>query len=374
MPQAIQLPLRRPASTQTGFTLVEIMVGLTIGMLATVVIMQVFSVFETQKRTTTGSADVQTNASIALYNISRAIQNAGYPLMPTANSPLKCTARSYGATGIVGLFPISITEGVAVAGVSSASDSITIRYGDTSMGGIPATITNFTPTANTVEVERNFGCTANGEIVMVTDGTTCAMTSLIGTSASGVVPETITLANMTAATPGAEFSCFGTWNEVTFRINGGELERSDVLRPQPFGATDAFKPAFAGIVNLQAQYGVSANPGSNRIEQWVNATGIWAAPITNPAVRNRIKAVRIAVIGRADKKESTNITTTCSSVTAAAPTGLCAWDATSAIPITASPAPIVDLSDDDADWLRYRYRVFETIIPLRNMVWSKDTL
>ena len=59
---------------QAGFTLVEIMVGMVIGMLATIVILQVLSVFETQKRTTTGTADAQTNGSIALYNISREMQ------------------------------------------------------------------------------------------------------------------------------------------------------------------------------------------------------------------------------------------------------------------------------------------------------------
>ena len=36
--------------------------------------------------------------------------------------------------------------------------------------------------------------------------------------------------------------------------------------------------------------------------------------------------------------------------------------------------PTIDLSPGDANWARYRYRVFETIIPLRNVIWSKDTL
>ena len=80
---------------QAGFTLVEIMVGLAIGMLATIVIMQVLSVFETQKRTTTGTADAQTNGNIALYNIERELQMAGYSLIPVglpsvADSALEC--------------------------------------------------------------------------------------------------------------------------------------------------------------------------------------------------------------------------------------------------------------------------------------------
>ena len=42
-------------------------------------------------------------------------------------------------------------------------------------------------------------------------------------------------------------------------------------------------------------------------------------------------------------------------------------------PFIASPAPTIDLSND-ADWARYRYRIFETIIPLRNLIWAWETL
>jgi type IV pilus assembly protein PilW len=48
---------------------------------------------------------------------------------------------------------------------------------------------------------------------------------------------------------------------------------------------------------------------------------------------------------------------------------VCAWTGT-----VASPAPTVDLNPGEANWGSYRYRVFETIIPLRNVIWSKDTL
>ena len=57
------------------------------------------------------------------------------------------------------------------------------------------------------------------------------------------------------------------------------------------------------------------------------------------------------------------------SLTAAAPTGLCAWEGSAT-----SPAPAIGLSNGDANWNKYRYRVFQTIVPLRNVIWSKDTL
>jgi len=327
---------------QAGFTLVEIMVGLAIGMLATLVIMQVFSVFETQKRVTTGTADAQTNGSIALYNIGRELQIAGYPLMPMDDSPLECTTLTFGATGITSISPVSITNGT--------SDTITLRYGNSLSGGIPTTITAMgAPTANDATVENNFGCQAN-DITLVTNGTTCAMSS--ASAVTGTT--TVTLWDTTAAAANATLACMGTWNEISYAATNSELTRDGV-------------PTVAGIVNLQAQYGISATAASNQITQWVDATGgTWAAPTV--ADRNRIKAVRIAVVARNPKMEATNVTAACSSTTATAPTGLCAWAGS-----VASPAPTIDLSAD-ANWQRYRYRVFETILPLRNMIWSKDTL
>lgn len=332
-------------SHQAGFTLVEIMVGLAIGMLATLVIMQVFSVFESQKRVTTGTADAQTNGGIALYNIGREMQMAGYPLMPMADSPLECTTLTFGATGITSISPVTIADG--------ASDTITLRYGDSLSGGIPTTITAMgAPTANDATVDNNFGCQA-GDITLITNGTTCAMSS--ASAVTGTT--TITLADTTAAATSANLACLGSWNEVTYAANNGALTRNGVA-------------TVAGIVNLQAQYGISAAATSNQITQWVDATGgTWAAPTV--ADRNRIKAVRIAVVARNPKTEGGNVTAVCSSVTAATPTGLCAWPGNAS-----SPAPTVTLSNDTdgTSWQRYRYRVFETIIPLRNMIWSKDTL
>jgi type IV pilus assembly protein PilW len=75
------------------------------------------------------------------------------------------------------------------------------------------------------------------------------------------------------------------------------------------------------------------------------------------------------VIARNPRLEPSAVTAACTSTTAAAPGGVCAWEGNST-----SPAPTVDLSTGNANWSRYRYRVFETIVPLRNVIWSKDSL
>ncbi len=62
----------------------------------------------------------------------------------------------------------------------------------------------------------------------------------------------------------------------------------------------------------------------------------------------RMRAVQVVLVARSAQLEKDN-------VTAAAP----AW---------AGSAPAIDLSAD-ADWQRYRYKTFETVVPLRNIAW-----
>lgn len=71
-------PTNRTLHHTLGFTLVEIMVGMVIAMLGIIIMMQMFSIFEGQKRTTTGGGDVQNSGAIAMYGIQQGIQQAGY--------------------------------------------------------------------------------------------------------------------------------------------------------------------------------------------------------------------------------------------------------------------------------------------------------
>jgi len=356
---------------QSGLSLVEILVGLLIGLLATLVIMQVFAVFEGQKRTTSGSAEAQTNGSIALYTIANELKMAGFGLPPTDNPPLKCTTANPWTT--TDISPVTITDGGTGPG---ASDTITIRYATSATGGIPSPITA-APAGNVVQVDDNQACKP-GDVAMIVNGTTCNFTQVD----PAVVPadtKKITLLDASSAINGSNLSCLGSWVTSVFRVNPSYdptvatnsrayLERSSA-------------PSVADIVNVQAQYGISNSATSNQIAQWVDATAgtIWAATATTPTVadRNRIKAIRIAVVARSGLLEKQAVTFKCSSLTASSPNGLCAWEGT-----LASPAPKIDLSNDklssdptnDQHWQHYRYRVFETIIPLRNMIWAKDTL
>lgn len=351
---------------QLGFSLVELMVGLVIGLLATLVIMQVFSTFEGQKRTTTGTADAQTNGSLALFTMQRDIQMAGFglPVFDTQNPPLKCDPFAapatpitvdhdgIAATPVIDMFPIQISDGGA-----AGSDTVIIRYatdGPTAKGGIAVKIIGPAPAAPDVGVDTSFGCKAN-DVVLLSTGAVCGMTRVTA------IPDAthITLVSSAKATIGGSLACLGSWNQFTYAVNANQLQRNDAL------TAPATNPIISDIVSMQAQYGISATANSNQITNWVDATGVWANPGVTSATcdaananRNCIKAVHIGVIARNGLLEKEDVTTVAPDIWA---------------DIGASAAPVIDLSGD-ANWQRYRYRVYETIIPLRNMIWAKNTL
>lgn len=323
-------------SRNLGFSLIEIMVGLVIGLLATLVIMQVFSVFEGQKRSTTGGADAQTNGSVAIYTIQREAAMAGYglPVFSIQNPALRCDPLPIHPVSGVGLFPVNITDGGA------GSDTLTIRYGSSQRGGIPISGT-FAGTS--VIVTNNMGCQV-GDDVLVVSGSSCAMQTV------SALPDNthITLAAAPAVLSGS-IACMGAWNEVAYTTAAGGLTRNGI-------------PSVADVVSLQAQFGLTAVAGtSNTVTSWEDAAG--APDLTT---RRRIRALRIALITRNGAYEKDVVSYACD-LAAPKPNQTCIW--------TSDPAPVnVDLSGLGADWDHYRYTVFETVIPLRNMIWSSNTL
>jgi type IV pilus assembly protein PilW len=389
-----QTGFNQARSSQAGFSLVELMVGLVIGLLATLVIMQIFTAFEGQKRTTSGTSDAQTSGSVGLYSLQRDVQLAGYglPLYDEDNMPLKCLAiptvdhdGDGGAlTPPISMSPIDITDGVA----ATDSDIVTIRYSTSATGGIPVIVVGTPLVGMPATVDNNMACldididgdgNRDGDVVYAVTGNNCAATRvndarLVSIDTRAVADfANITLVSNAGVVDKTKLSCLHKWNEISYQVDTTVATNPQLTRLDTF---NNITPAaiVSGIVNIQAQYGISANPTSNQVTQWVDATGAWATAVMTQDNRNRIKAVRVAIVARNGLLEKLPaVSAACSSNAVANPTGVCAWDATSANPVIASPAPVIDLTNT-ASWNQYRYKVYETIIPIRNMIWTKDRL
>lgn len=349
---------------QHGFSLIEIMVGMLIGLLCTIVIMQVFAGFEGQKRRTTSSADAQINGAIAFYTVERDIRMAGYGF---GDAELSCSnLYTYFDNGSAtpGPLPGFSTTPVIITDGGTGPDAISIQYATSATGALGTTLRSTMPQSSSeLNVNSTYGCATNN-MVLVSQGDNCTLMQLTqvqdaalklqhnpGGTPSYNPPEAYQNTNSWPAyTTGAKVSCMGNILSRTYAVNGSTLVPSATLTP--LGNS---------IVNIQAQYGI-APASSQQVNEWVDATGAWASPTA--ANIKRIKAIRLAIVARSTQREKENVSTACSSTTAAKPQGVCAWEGSATY-----PAPTIDLSNIP-DWQRYRYKVFETIIPLKNVIWA----
>lgn len=405
---------------QQGFSLIELIVGLVIGLIATLIIAQTFSAFEGNKRTTTGTSEAQTNGSIGLFMIQRELQFAGYGIpaisgtLPPQTTPYgriyanytgqtqaqidaaqAALVAAYDATRVVNSASVSagtvysalrcnpsptlnidldnnpLTPNVNVDLVTpvrisegATSDTITLQYGTTARGAVAMAVTSISG-AQMLTVPNNLGCRFGDVILSMPDVNTgitaCQASEVLSTNAFLDNPINSTSIQVVSNTNfgGKRFACLGRVNQVTFAVNN-----ANELTKTLGGVT---QPIIGEIVSLQAQYGISATANSEIVDPatpnsgWVNATG---ADWTNPTVanRNRIKAVRVAIVARNNLLERDVVSQDCSGA-AVGPARVCAWGGN------------VDLLTSlGANWNRYRYRTYEMVVPIRNVLAASPQL
>lgn len=372
----------RLTTTQRGLSLIETMVGLTLGLLVTLIITQVWGVFESQKQRTISGSSAQASGLLALTELEQDIRSAGAGI--TEAAAFTCTSMySYydngttvtspipAYTGTMGMAPVKIIDGGA------ASDTITVKRSSDLLGGLPTTLTKTMPSSS---AELNINSTSGiveGDIVLAVSASgNCSVMQVTevqnaalklqhnpGGTTSYNPPVNFQNSNSWPAfTEGDKITKIGQLVTHTFTTNAqNELTLTDLTTP----GLSPVSVLASDIVRLKAQYGI-ANAGSQDVTQWVNATNAtgWNDASLTPAKVKRIKAIRLVIVARSSKLEGNDVTAPCTNVSGGVNNGPCAWvdDAT-------DPAPIIDLSSD-SNWRRYRYRTYQTIIPIRNVIWA----
>lgn len=375
--------IRRYTPTQAGMSLVELLVGILIGLVATLAISNLFSGFEASKRAISGGADAQSSGVLAMYYLQRDAQNAGYglPLYNSADpSPLLCSLDTSinQAGALINLSPVIIVDGGA------GSDVVRIRYGNSASGGASMRATG---NMNAPALDgRLIGCQQNDIVLFHQTPTNpaCSLARLTKLNADRTINTLSELNTAPTANPvtdlnGADwvrFSCLGAWNQYEFTVNAAhELTRSGGTPASVNFPDSAATPVASDIVALQAQYGIattidptvtsaSAAGFINRVDQWVDATGQFG-PTMTLLDRNRIRAIRIAVVARDGNLQKNNVSQACNGSEPGL-SRVCVWQA-DAVPADVDLAAI-------PNWQRYRYRSFEATIPLRNVIWNRDAL
>src|SRR5258708_25157290 len=106
---------------ERGFSLIEIMVGVVIGMIAVLVIYQVFAAAEGLRRNTTSVGDAQQNGLLSSFMLNIEVANASNGIADAMTDLGTCAATADIATTFRPI-PLLITDG------GPNSDSFTVNY------------------------------------------------------------------------------------------------------------------------------------------------------------------------------------------------------------------------------------------------------
>jgi type IV pilus assembly protein PilW len=363
----VAIPSYRAPAKQRGFGIVEIMVGVVIGLLALLIIYRGLALSEGYRRTTTAGGDAQSAGMISTFVLAQDIANAGNTIADTAPDLLNCPNTGTFATTWRPI-PVLITDG----GADNVSDEISVFYG-VSRRLVTQVDTRVNAAPNDPFQVQSPLAWAPGHRFVVTSRNPaphCDMsvvTAVAGPDAIGVVTLTHTGTANSYLQPSwiVNLGPEDRVRKAHYAVAAETLTVDNLLDGAP--AT----PVTSNVVLFKAQYGIDTSvPPDNTIDTWVNARSAPWTPAdvlgANEAQLRRIKAVRVAMVVRSSQferaKDAEGQTLTGGATGTFTPTlfpcnglpGCTGEMAAVAIPGTAN----------------FRYRVFEQVIPLRNQIWN----
>ena len=379
-----------------GFTLIELMVGILVSLICTLAIMAAFALFEGQKRTTTSGNDAQQNGSFALYSLERQIRTAGSGLVqgnrygvwgcpitskssggglpatppaPFASWPLNTRAMS-----------VVISAGGSDANGNALPDIIGIVSGSAAARVFRAPVSS-APSGASVVLTNSFGIVKGDYLLAPLTSGSCAL------ALSRSAPDASNSINFdTANTPSTGVqtatNVFDLGPDPTVSLYGVDLLAGsptynslvtyDLLQRPVNGQAAAVTPLADGIVMMKALYGIhnGSNPAckdGNCIDAWVAPTagGAWDIATISPSTLNAastlaassamgaIKAVRVVIVAQSRLSERSQDYATGQSTLTLFP------DLAAALQ--------VKITTDKT----YRYKIYDTTIPIRNSLITK---
>ncbi len=377
---------------QRGVTLVELLVAMAIGLVVVLAVTSVLTIGQAQKRTTTSANDMNQSGSYASYVLDRAVRSAGSgftqswdlgvfgcrlsvarggtAILPRATAfPGAFAGFLGGATGSANLRVAPALIGKSQS--SGGSDVLMLMGGNAAAGDVarPVRVPGVL-SANELRLDNVLAVAAGDMALMSQAGTTdCLIEQVATPSAPDVLPLGGTYYNAAAPFSTIRASGLATPSYLTplgnvasgnvqFQLIGVDANRTlfsyDLLRLAGAGTdADATSAIAEGVLALHALYGLDTD-GDGIVNQWVDpgATGFdIATMMASPALLRQVMAIRVALVLRGSNYEKLPVSP---------PSLILFGDLPPALQQTVS-LPTVDDS-------HFRYRVVDSVIPVRNML------
>ena len=322
-----------------GFSLIELLVAMAIGLVLTLAITSVLIRSEGSKRSSTSVNDINQSGAYAAYVLDRVVRSAGSgfsqdwgttygcrlnvsngaaTILPLAGG-LPATSAFSNVTVPIRLAPLIIGKDRAniTAPAETRGDVLIVMAGAGGVGEAPQPVDQSAATpvsAALLSLRTALGYAKDDIVLLVNTSATadCAMDQI------GVIPSTPASAVPLSGTYHRDNSAYGSdtvvrqmgrsgSNPPEFKLYGvgpnSTLVSYDLLALTPPDAQIS-----DGIVEMRALYGVDTN-GDGKLDNWVDATGVYAdSALTDGSAVSQthlreIIAVRIGLILRTALKE-----------------------------------------------------------------------
>lgn len=337
---------------QRGASLAEFLVGVLLGLVVTVVMLEVFASAEGFKRNAAGVAEAQQTGALITHTLGIELANAGNGLAAAARELATCPDTGDIASSLRPV-PVLITAGAT----AEAPDAFVVSYAVGAALVTPMPFAADAPAGSGYRVHAPTGFAPGDDIVAISLDGRCAATTAITVSPpdpDGIVD--IARANPAAAFPAAsvllDLGPKGRVQRVRYDIVDGTLRSLDLANP---GA--APNPLASNVVNMKLQYGVDTDD-DGYLDRWVSAAvAPWDPPsvLAAPAAAlAQIKAIRLGLVVRSETFDR-DVT---------APFDWVLFDCGQE-DITRCPGRLAGSLPPN-----WRYRSYETVIPLRNTLWN----
>lgn len=381
-----KLSIRR----STGFSLIETLVALTIGMLGAIIMLQVYSLSEERQRVATYGGDAQSNGIQVFYQLQSDINKSGYGF--NSYTLFGCGAVWKTSSGNVltnpvpiapvTINPVSTTGTKLITGNDANTDTLLIMYGNGNSEPEGNAISNVAGTVYSVQMASAY---AAGDYVLAgsTGSSACPSGNLmfdqitqapaptavtVATGAAGVS----VLFNLGAGTVGAPASTHPNGPTVlAYAIRNGNLTVCDYMvndcSNAAFNSSAAvWEPVGSNIVSLRAVY-MQDTSALHFMDGIPDANGINQTTPTTACGWVRVSAVNIALVSRSLQFNKTVVTNTASN--APSPVNAPAWAEDAVAPLIGTTGTLGPDAAADEPWKHYRYVVFQSVMPIRNVVW-----
>lgn len=397
------LPHGRSLSAARGFSLIELMISLFIGMGLIVAMGLISNKFETAKREQGASADMSSTAAFLSFDLDRQIRSAGSGFTTFADATYGCqlTASRKGAQILPSTadFPapfasvpkdVRLVPVVAYGGSTASSpDVLQIMTATGGMGEVPTTLRTKSVETNLFRVNSTLGLQKDDLLLISETNRPCMLEQVASTNDDAVnlagdyyasVINGEALNDRATSNTARAFLMGNATNGNPPRLfmlginSSQQLVRYDLLAFTN-AATSATTPVplADGVVDMRVLYGLDTN-GDGMIDGWVSPRdAAYKADLvrTDSAIAKRIIAARVALVLRSQQIEDL----------ASGASDAQGTTATTRSTFYVAPASMVMFSNMSTDLQstytvtdrQRRHLVVEFTVPLRNLISTLRT-